>query len=184
MARVRSMVDYHARRKVACLYYAAYTSIIVTQLGRRCILQAGSASFLYKPPADDDGGANSYAYTFDPSHPLSVANMAAGGMPEMHCWAAIVDDKEIVDLTTRYMPDLLTTALPDQRWTAPVLDYFWGTQGPDGWYYEAALEAVMIAYALIFRGHPDLFYQMQLLGIAPDQRFLPPLPPLPVSKHL
>lgn len=155
----------------SCLHYSAFTAIAIAKRGARAILQAGSASWLFKAAECDDGaGATHYSYEFAPHDPLSATRLAAGFMPEMHCWAAIPATGEIVDLTTRHLPDLLHQALPHEKWTAPIPPpFFWGQANtlPRGWSYVADRTAIEISLALLVRRSPDLFTEMRRRGIAP-----------------
>jgi len=45
-----------------------------------------------------------FGYRFRPTHPQSVALMAAGELPELHVWLEIPTKNFIVDLTTGYLP--------------------------------------------------------------------------------
>lgn len=74
--------------------------------GRYLTIQAGSAYWERLPPHLDDGVSDThFGYTWDPSHPASRASLAAGGIPEVHVWAADPKTQEIIDLATGDWPD-------------------------------------------------------------------------------
>jgi hypothetical protein len=156
--------------RTACLHYAAITSLAVAKRGVRTVLQAGSASWRFKAPGNDDGGPTHFTYTFDPNDLASAARLAAGAMPEIHCWVGIPKTDEIVDLTTGFLPELLTVALPSEKWTqlAPP-PFFWGPRAtlPDGWHYWATIDAIRIAFGLLRDSRPDLYEDMRRRGLTP-----------------
>ncbi len=87
----------------ACLYWAKATCEVLGQFGVRCIPQAGTGGWLRIDDADDDGKCdNAFCYEFNSDNPENVKRLAARGMPEMHVWAAIPEDNEIIDLTTGF----------------------------------------------------------------------------------
>lgn len=165
LTEVNTVMANWPRKERACLYYAAHAALALSKRGVRAILQAGSASWRFKAPAQDDGGVTHYSYLFDPAvpHPIEC-------LPEMHCWVGIVNTGEIVDLTTGFVPGLMAIALPDEKWTEPVPPpYFWGGRQdiPNGWIYDATLDAVLLAYRFLAFTRTGLFLEMQMRGIAP-----------------
>ena len=170
MAAMRGAV----RIEQGCLFYAVLTATAVSKRGVRAILQAGSASWPFKAPERDDGvGPTHYSYMFEAGSTSTVLRLANGRLPEMHCWAAIPATGELIDLTTRHLPELLPRALPGEEWSAPVPPLlFWGRAEsmPAGWRYEADAGAIGIAFECLRRGYPQLFAEMAKRQLVPPRR--------------
>lgn len=144
-----------------CLLYSALGAVMLQRQGVHAVVQAGSASWLYK--AHDDGGTTHYSYVFDISHPRSAQRLAMGGLPEMHCWIGLPATQEIVDVTTRHLP-ALTQESTGEIWTTPAPpDFFWdtGLNAPTGWRYWCEAQAVFLAFQFIARRWPDLFRELR-----------------------
>lgn len=169
-ARMDSLADM-VRAQHGCLFYAAFTALAIAKRGTRALLQAGSASWLFKSPAKDDGvGPTHYSYVFEPGSMQTALQLARGELPEIHCWAAILGTQEIIDPTTRHLHALCKLALPGEEWSAEAPPaYFWGTAAnlPDGWHYEPDARAIAIAFRFLRSGRPEIFAEMQALGITP-----------------
>lgn len=129
-----------------CLYHAVFAVEAIRARGVRAILQAGSTSWRCVPDHLDDGVApNAFSYMWDPEAARHV--FEAGGMPEMHVWAATPRPLAIVDLTTGYFPDQAQRLL-GLPWTAPRPPPFvWG-EPPPGCRYEPHEAAVRVALML------------------------------------
>ena len=157
----------------SCLYHAAFASLAIAKRGVRAILQAGGASWRFKARETDDGtGSTHFSYVFNLTEPSSAARMKSGGLPECHVWCAIPASGEIIDLTTGFLPELLAESLPNETWTEQLPPpYFWGPpeEFRDGWSYAANMEATLLAYRFLKKGHPDVFAEMQRRSIAPLQ---------------
>src|SRR5665213_2409584 len=92
------------RAEHGCLFYGAFTALAIAKRGTRALLQAGSASWLFKAPEKDDGvGPTHYSYVFETGSVQTAFQLACGGLPEVHCWAAIPETQEIIDPTTRHL---------------------------------------------------------------------------------
>ena len=152
------------------------TSLSVRRIGRstrsgNVHTQAGSASWLFKSPAKDDGvGPTHYSYVFEPGSMQTALQLARGELPEIHCWAAILGTQEIIDPTTRHLHELCKLALPGEEWSAEAPPaYFWGTAAnlPNGWHYEPDARAIAIAFRFLRSGRPEIFAEMQALAITP-----------------
>lgn len=153
--RVRSRMDAraHPRPEAACLDWAALTVQELSRHGERCLLQAGS---LYWPCAAQDDGVSPthFGYLWEARSATTRERLALGLLPEIHVWAALPDRREIVDLTTRYLPQQARSCA-GLEWTAPPPpDYLWCDLGslPDGVQYRADLTAVGAALYLLRRG--------------------------------
>lgn len=156
-----------------CLWYAAFTVLAIAKRGGRPVLQAGSASWRFKSKAVDDGrGPTHWSYLFDPGHFQSVLSMAEGRLPQIHCWVGLSRSGEIVDLTTRHLPELVRTSLAGEEWTeAPPPAYFWGRPEamPPSWRYYAEAAAIRTAFAFIRRGMPEVYGEMRARGLVPAE---------------
>ena len=158
-----------------CLYYAAFAVVAISKRGVRAVLQVGTASWRFKVAArDDDSGPTHYSYEFEPYHPLTVLCLAHGKLPELHCWAAIPETGEFIDLTTRHLPELLRTELPGEEWSAPSPSaYFWGQVEnlPEGWRYAADGAAIRIAFKFLRKGRPEIHEELKARGLIPPENW-------------
>ena len=129
--------------EAGCLYMTLGVILIARVRGIHLIPQGGSVSWLAVHPDHDDGSSpNAAAYQWDPTHPLSRLSLANGWLPEMHCWAADPERKEIVDITTGLQ---MTRFKSHFDWTAaPLPDFLWG-KPETGWHYEPNREACLLA---------------------------------------
>jgi hypothetical protein len=118
----------------ACLYYALAAAEALAARGERPVLQAGTHLWRCVASADDDGVSPTHVgYVWDPSDAASAAALELGLMPEMHVWVALPDRREVVDLTTRHLPERARRL--GLRWTEPQPpDYLWAGVAdlPDG----------------------------------------------------
>jgi len=133
----------------ACLYWASETVRELSRRGTRAIIQAGSASWPRVRPEDDDGIIDThFGYVFERSD-RDRERFNRGLLPELHCWAAIPDTGELIDLTTGYQMDQAReTAALD--WPAPELPpYYWGRVLPERWYYKPDLTAITLVLHLL-----------------------------------
>lgn len=134
-----------------CLHWALSTVQVLNEHGVRAVLQAGSASWPMLLPSQDDGVKRTHlSYMFEGS--ARTYNRARQGLlPEMHCWAALPERAEIVDLTTGFQ-EQRALELTGQAWQGkPLPDYFWGTAKdlPTGWVYRPDLKAIQICVKLL-----------------------------------
>jgi len=123
------------RPEQGCLFYAAYTAVAVSRRGVRAVLQAGSASWLFKAAERDDGvGPTHYSYVFEANSRMTALRLGQGMLPELHCWAAIPQTGEIIDLTTRHLPGFSRWLCPARNGRARAAGLFLGRcQGPARW---------------------------------------------------
>ena len=133
----------------SCLYWAAAIIGEAGLNGVRLSLQAGSASFLMVPPHLDDGNIPThFSYQWDDKNSVVRQYQDKNLLPEMHVWAADVENKEIVDLTTCFLPELCIKA--GFRWHCKEPpDFLWSNTLPDGWVYRPNLPATKLAAQLI-----------------------------------
>ena len=141
-----------SRAGQACLYWAHYTVEVLTALGIRAIIQAGSASWPRVRPDQDDGvSPTHHSYVWEPDSAVTKARIATGDMPEMHVWAAIPALRQIIDMTTRYWPEQCLL-IQGRNWPGnEPPTYFWGTarELPDGVIYAPDLQAIALALHLL-----------------------------------
>lgn len=151
---VQHMEEYHGDNlPQCCLYWAAAVVTRLKKEGVRAVLQAGSFSWPRIKPENDDGVCSThFSYVFNRSDPFTKVRVAQGLLPEIHCWAAIPDTGEIIDLTTRFLPFLCeSTGLEWTNERPP--DYFWGTADelPDRVLYQPCMTAIALALQFLHR---------------------------------
>ena len=137
--------------EAACLYWAACASSYLSRKYRvRTILQAGTMQ--WPCSATDDGvSPTHFSYMWEPDSLMTKSMFEAGLMPEMHVWAAIPSENEIVDLTTRYLVQQAKKRAA-LAWTAPPPpDFLWARadQLPSGVVYRPDFAATMLATQLL-----------------------------------
>lgn len=133
-----------------CVYLALATVAILRQYGIRASFQAGSSSWPRIRPEEDDGVINThFSYVWEPRSKRTLAQLAAGVLPEMHAWAAIPATVEIIDLSTCYLPEQCRKTA-GMAWTAPAPpDYLWTDKLPEGVLYRPELSAIQTALNLL-----------------------------------
>lgn len=136
--------------EAACLYWAGMAIDELTRRGHRAILQAGTMQW---PCVTHDDGVSPthFSYVWDPGSPESTYAVMMGALPEMHVWAAIPADGEIIDVTTRYLP-MQASRLAGLKWKGPTPpDYLWcGAAGlPKGVRYRPNRDATVLAVAFL-----------------------------------
>lgn len=138
--------------EAGCIYWAAATVKHLAAIGTRAVLQAGSMQW---PCSAVDDGVNPthFSYMWEPDSATTRAQLAAGKMPEMHCWAAIPATGEIIDITTRYLvyQAKVRTGL---EWTASLPpDFLWepgaGLAEHRRIIYVADMKAIRVALAML-----------------------------------
>lgn len=129
----------------ACLYWSQAAVDVLTDLGHRAIIQAGSCSWPRVFPHQDDGvSATHMSYVWDPGSDLTREMLAQGKMPEMHVWVALPERGEIIDMTTGFWP-ANCLAILGMDWPGPKPpEYFWGTEEdlPNGVVYDPDVQAI------------------------------------------
>jgi hypothetical protein len=134
-----------------CLHWALVAMEVLRQTGRRAILQGGTSLWPripFKP--DNDPRESHFGYTWDPDSDVCKKAIADGLMPPMHVWVALPKEKEIVDMTTRYLPAECQKCF-GLKWTAPAPPkYLWANerQLPLGVAYIADRDACRLARQL------------------------------------
>jgi len=141
------------QRNGACLYWAQIAAGVLNGLGLRAIIQAGDMHWPIVPDGQDDGmSATHFAYVWDPKSPASIASCNAGHLPEMHCWAGIPATGELIDFSTKYLPE--RAAVHGMKWCTPLPpDFLWATSAkmPPGVIYRPNKQATRFAVGLLIR---------------------------------
>lgn len=101
---MRRMEEYEGKIHQACLYFAKTTCDVLHEQGIRASVQAGSAQWPRIRPDQDDGVCNThFGYVFSDCE-QTRQRFQACLLPEMHCWVALLQERVIIDLTTRFWP--------------------------------------------------------------------------------
>ena len=132
-----------------CLYYAHHTARILCQHGYKAVIQAGSLQW---PRLKDDDGvsATHFSYMWSPNDLASQVSARMGGLPEMHVWAGIVDQQQLVDFSTRHL--VKAAEVLDLYWTAAAPpQYLWcpASQLPEGVVYRPDRDATILACRIL-----------------------------------
>lgn len=160
----KSCLPNGANIEQACLYHAYATqqilqAVLTNGLGphSKCIMQAGSASWMMIKPEEDDGKINthfSYVWEGDAHTQLIKMSMIENYMPEMHAWNAILSPGEppqLVDVSTKYLKEQCKRLGMD--WTAKdPPEYIWGGAfelRTESIIYNPSEEATKFAYAVL-----------------------------------
>lgn len=127
----------------ACLYWASITVEILCKHDFSAVLQAGTMMWPKIRPEQDDGKCSThFSYIFENIRP-PIPNV----LPEMHVWAGILDTQEIVDLTTRYLPEQCERII-NEDWSGDLPpEFLWCSirDLPKGVIYEANPIATLMA---------------------------------------
>jgi len=136
-------------RQGACLYWNQVVMRELALRGHRPVLQAGDLWWRIVSLEQDDGiSPTHFSYEFDLAQPFSQDALARGLFPECHTWAALPDERMIVDLSVRYLPDVARER-HQLRWEAPLPpDYVFGGV-PLGACYVPKLEAIKFVWRFI-----------------------------------
>lgn len=150
VAAARKEVGPSSNNGGLCLQLSLAVGRELARRGIRAVLQAGSAQWRCMGGDDDGVSPTHFAYMWEMSL-LTKQRIAAGLMPEMHCWIGIPATQEIVDISTR---DLIEQARLRAGiiWTAdPPPDYIW-TNKEEGFPCDARyiVDPVATAVALYF----------------------------------
>jgi len=135
----------------SCIWYAHETVRELDRQGTRAVLQAGTASWMLIPPEKDDGiSPTHYTYECEIDRHSLMYMMATGILPEMHVWAAIPTTNEVIDLTTKYVPDLAKSL--GLKCHVEFPDYVWEdvkSLSKKGMFYKPTMAATQLAMHLI-----------------------------------
>ncbi len=139
----------------SCLYWTLTGLGILNSLGFRALLQAGSMSWPILPPDQDDGTAPThFSYEWSPWREESKAALQLGLLPEIHMWIGLPDENELVDFSTKWLPQ--QAAHEGLVWrTEPPPNFLWcgPSDLPAGVIYRPNMEAIQFALNLIRTHH-------------------------------
>ncbi len=145
VAGIRTAVEFEFAGEnlgAACLYWALATAEALHRRGERVCVQAGTLE--WPCVAHDDGvSPTHFSYAWEPGSEATRERVAQDLMPEVHCWVALPDSGEVVDLSTKYLR--AQAARLGVQWTgSEPPDYLWATAAelPDGVRYVPCLEAI------------------------------------------
>jgi hypothetical protein len=78
---------------------------ILISSGHRAILQVGSMSWHILPSDQDNGNKPThFSYEWSPWRPESQVALKLGLLPEIHIWIGLPDENELVDFSTKWLP--------------------------------------------------------------------------------
>lgn len=128
----------------SCLYWSLVLIGVLLQHGYRALIQAGSISWPILPPGEDDGKSPThFSYEWSPWREESQAALKLGLLPEIHVWVGLPDQNELLDFSTKFLPE--QAAKDGLVWrTAPPPDFLWcgPSELPDGVIYQPDLGAI------------------------------------------
>lgn len=133
----------------ACLYLNQAAMRELALRGHRVVLQAGDMHWRMVDDAHDDGrSATHFGYEFDLSQPFSQGALARGLFPECHVWAALPEERCIVDFSTAYLSTVARTR-HGYVWTAPEPPLYVFGGIPEGAVYVPKVEAIKFVWRFI-----------------------------------
>lgn len=128
----KTLIPPGADPEACCVYHAAACVKLVPMLtGLRCFAQAGSCLWPRVRPEQDDGVVEThYGYEWQGMNMQTAAMIAAGLLPEVHFWAAVLDPKppfgaEVLDVTTRDFPAMCLKTIGKDWPGDPPPDFLW-----------------------------------------------------------
>jgi hypothetical protein len=133
----------------ACLWYSfGAIPFLKKVLKTRVIAQAGTASWPRIRMEDDDGEVMThFSYVFDAHHEMTAMSLALRQLPEMHCWLALPETGEVIDLSAGFQAEACEKH-SGHLWEAPPPpSYYWFpvTGGPEHVHYDPDPVATRIA---------------------------------------
>jgi len=143
-ARYHDWYGDQQRQGGPCLYWSLTLMGVLLQNGYRALIQAGNLSWPIVPPGQDDGTRSThFSYEWSPWREESKAALKLGMLPEIHIWVGLPDQNELLDFSTKFLPQqaakeglVWRTALPpDFLWCGP-------SELPDGVIYKPNLDAI------------------------------------------
>jgi hypothetical protein len=127
-----------------CFYWTLTLMGVLLQYGYRALIQAGSMSWPIVPPGQDDGTSPThFSYEWSPWREESQAALKLGLLPEIHVWVGLPDSNELLDFSTKYLPE--QAAKEALVWRTPLPpDFLWcgPSELPDGVLYKPDLDAI------------------------------------------
>lgn len=144
----------------SCLWYAIAAIEVLQLHGIEAQLQAGDASFLVIPDELDDGvSPTHYSYVSESDSwdaaqikHEAIQAIVTEKLPEIHVWVGMPARNEVLDLTTKYVPQLAREAGLECQIVMP--DYVWDDVvrlSNTGFLYQPTMNATMLAMFLADR---------------------------------
>jgi hypothetical protein len=138
----------------SCLYWSLALMGVLIEHGYRALIQAGSMSWPIVPPGQDDGhNPTHFGYEWSPWREESQVALRLGLLPEIHVWVGLPDQNQLLDFSTKFLPEQAakeglvwrTERPPDFLWCSPL-------ELPDGVIYKPDLDAIRFILNRIMKG--------------------------------
>lgn len=127
-----------------CLYWSLTLIGVLLEHGYRALIQAGSLYWPIVEPDQDDGlNPTHFSYEWSPWREESRAALRLGLLPEIHVWVGLPEQKELLDFSTKFLPE--QAAKEGLTWkTAPPPNFLWcgASDLPAGVIYRPNLDAI------------------------------------------
>jgi len=155
LRRYREWYGTDHMQRGSCLYWTLTGLVILRGLGFRALLQAGSMSWPILFADQDDGTSPThFSYEWSPWREESQAALKLGLLPEIHMWIGLPDQNELIDFSTKWLPQ--QAAQEGLVWrTEPPPDFLWCGPAdlPAGVIYQPNMEAIQFALNFIRAHH-------------------------------
>jgi len=142
--RYHEWYQHHQGQGGRCLYWSLALMGVLLDRGYRALIQAGSLSWPIVMPGEDDGKSSThFSYEWSPWREESKAALKLGLLPEIHVWVALPDQNELLDFSTKYLPQ--QAAQEGLIWRTPhPPDFLWcgPSELPDGVIYKPDMQAI------------------------------------------
>jgi hypothetical protein len=140
-----------------CLYWSLALMGVLLERGYRALIQAGSLSWPIVLPGHDDGKSpTQFSYEWSPWREESQAALKLGLLPEIHVWVGLPDRNELLDFSTKYLPE--QAAKEGLVWRTPQPpDFLWcgPSELPEGVIYKPDLAAIAFVLDRMSRGRRE-----------------------------
>ena len=153
-ARYRQWYADQAEHGGRCLYWSLTLMGVLLENGYRALIQAGSMSWPIVLPGQDDGKtATHFSYEWSPWREESQAALKLGLLPEIHVWVGLPEQNELLDFSTKFLPE--QAAKEGLVWRIPrPPDFLWcgPSELPEGVLYKPDFAAIAFILDRIQRG--------------------------------
>ncbi len=142
--RYREWYQHSEEQGGRCLYWSLTLMGVLLKCGYRALIQAGSLYWPIVPPDKDDGKSPThFSYEWSPWREESRAALKLGLLPEMHVWVGLPDQNELLDFSTKHLPQQAEQEGLVWRTPAPP-DFLWSSSSdlPDGVVYKPRIDAI------------------------------------------
>lgn len=133
----------------ACLLWAIAALRVLRLHNVDAILQAGTCLWPRVRAEDDDGVMNThFGYEYHADSERTVEMLRMGALPEMHIWVAIPSRNEILDFSTRFLPEQCRLIIGEDWPGDTPPNYLWSRaeELPERVVYAPDAGACFIAY--------------------------------------